>query len=169
MHIITDRSKLIMVSPKSLKKENELFLANRCACVTFTHVHLIVSQEDGIIQWFKIEPPDIYNEKEKEDPKLKILDEVEQEFDLGMNIGETGEKEYIAHMHYSKDFGQLIMGTHSGLFGRLEVQAENNLDEEDEEENQKNKEKKIIDQPFVQLGRFNTKRLTGLRELGETT
>lgn len=72
-------------------------------------------------------------------------------------------------MHYTKSFKQLVMGTHTGLFGRLELEAEQINYEEDEEEAAQAKEKKIIDHPFVELGRFHTKKLTGIRELGETT
>ena len=43
-------------------------------------------------------------DKDKSDQHIKVLDEVEQEFRLGMTIGETGECEFIAHMHYSRSF-----------------------------------------------------------------
>jgi len=42
--------------------------------------------------------------------------------------------EHIAHMHYTRGFKQLIMGTTTGVFGRLEVEAEAiNYDEEEED------------------------------------
>ena len=51
-----------------------------------------------------------------------------------MTIGETGETEFIAHMHYSRSFKQLVLGTETGVLGRLEVEAEMiNYDEEEEE------------------------------------
>ena len=61
------------------------------------------------------------------------------------------------------------MGTHTGLFGRLELQAEQINYDEDEDEAQQKKEKKTIETPFIELGRFNTKRLTGIKELGDST
>ena len=124
-----------------------------------------------MVQWFKLELPDVVigEKADSHERHLTVTDEVEQEWNLGLTIGETGENEFIAHMHYTKSFRQLIMGTHTGLFGRLEVQAEAiNYDEEDEEA-QQDKEKKSIANPFVELGRFHTKKLTGIKELGETT
>jgi hypothetical protein len=41
------------------------------ASIIMTHVHLIVSQEEGLIQWFKIDLPEEYaSEKENQDRKL---------------------------------------------------------------------------------------------------
>ena len=87
---------------------------------------MVISMEEGLIQWFKLElPPEIVGDKEPtHDRKLKVLDEVEYEFNLDLQIGETGEQEFIAHMHYTQSFNKLVMGTHTGLFGRLELQAE---------------------------------------------
>ena len=71
---------------------------------------------------------------ENHDRKLTVSQEVEQEWNLGLQIGETGENEFVAHMHYTKSFKTLVMGTHTGLFGRLELEAEQINYEEDEEE-----------------------------------
>ena len=72
-------------------------------------------------------------------------------------------------MHYTKSFKTLIMGTETGVFGRLDVQAEVINYEEDEEEQNKQKEKKAIEVPFVELGRFHTKRVNGIKELGDSS
>ena len=62
------------------------------------------------------------------------------------------------------------MGTTQGLIGVLGVEAEAiNEDEENEEDQHKEKETKVIDTPFVELGRYHTKKINGLRELGDTT
>jgi hypothetical protein len=61
------------------------------------------------------------------------------------------------------------MGTDTGVFGRLEVEAEAINEEEEEEEGAAEKEKKIITEPFLELGRFHTKKVTGIKELGEST
>lgn len=122
VHICTDRPMVIQVDTKTLKLENQLQVQNKVASIIMTHVHLIVSQEEGLIQWFKIDLPEEYaSEKENQDRKLQVLDEIEQEFIFESHIGETGEREFISHMHYSRSFSQLIMGTPTGLIGRLEV------------------------------------------------
>lgn len=99
-----------------------------------TQKHMLISLEEGIIQWFKLELPEVVlGEKDNSDRSLKVLEEIEQEFALNMTIGESDEPEYIAHMHYAKSFTQLIMATETGVLGRLEVEAEAINYDEDEE------------------------------------
>lgn len=45
----------------------------------------------------------------------------------------------------------------------------NEDDEPPEEDQHKNKETKVLDTPFVELGRFHTKKINGIRELGNST
>jgi hypothetical protein len=73
-------------------------------------------------------------------------------------------------MHYTRNFKKIIMGTHQGLIGILGIEAEAiNEDEEQEDDQHKNKETKVLDTPFVELGRFHTKKINGMRELGNST
>ena len=52
----------------------------------------------------------------------------------------------------------------------MAVEAEAlNEDEEPEEEHKEDKETKVLETPFVELGRFHTKKINGIRELGTTT
>ncbi len=52
----------------------------------------------------------------------------------------------------------------------LPIEAEAvNEDDEPEEDHQKQKETKVLEVPFLELGRFHTKKVNGIRELGETT
>jgi hypothetical protein len=37
-------------------------------------------------------------------------------------------------MHYSRSFRQIVIGTTTGLFGRVEIEAENIQEDEEEEE-----------------------------------
>jgi hypothetical protein len=72
-------------------------------------------------------------------------------------------------MHYNRNFKFIAMGTETGVFGYLNIEAEAiNYDEEDEE-NQKQKERKTITEAFNELGRFHTKNVNGIKELGEST
>lgn len=77
--------------------------------------------------------------------------------------------ECISHMHYNKSFKFITMATETGVFGYLNVEAEAINYDEDEEENQKQKERKTLTEPFNELGRFHTKNVTGIKELGEST
>lgn len=105
VHIATDMPLLIQVDPKSGKQVNQVSLSSKPACCTLTHKHMLVSLEEGLIQWLKLELPEaVIGDKDKSSQHIKVLDEVEQEFRLGMTIGETGEYEFIAHMHYSRSF-----------------------------------------------------------------
>lgn len=61
------------------------------------------------------------------------------------------------------------MSTKDGQIGILAVEAELINEEEEDDENLEDKEKKIISTPFVELGRFHTKKINGIRELGEST
>ena len=74
-------------------------------------------------------------------------------------------------MHYSRSYKKIVMGTTQGLIGVLGVEAEAiNEDEEAEEDpHGKERETKVIDTPFVELGRYHTKKINGIRELGDTT
>lgn len=44
-----------------------------------------------------------------------------------------------------------------------------NEDEEPEEDRKEEKETRVLETPFVELGRFHTKKVNGIRELGNTT
>ena len=74
-------------------------------------------------------------------------------------------------MHYTRSYKKIIMGTQQGLIGILGIEAEavNEDDEPPEEDQHKNKETKVLDTPFVELGRFHTKKINGIRELGNST
>lgn len=52
--------------------------------------------------------------------------------------------ECISHMHYNKSFKFIAMGTETGVFGYLNVEAEAINYDEEEEENQKQKERKTL-------------------------
>ena len=49
------------------------------------------------------------------------------------------------------------------------MEAEAINEDEEDEEHQQDKETKIIVTPFVELGRFHTKKVNGIKELGDST
>lgn len=124
-----------MVNTKTNTLNSSLATTHNPISLIITWCHLIVSQETGLIQWFKVDQPDlIMNEKDKENAKLTILDTVEKEFNLDLTIGETSELEQIAHMQYNKQYTQMIMASSTGIIGRLEVAADKLNDDDDEED-----------------------------------
>lgn len=66
VHLCTDLPLLLQIDPKTLKLENTVNLSSRPACCLLTHKHMIVSLEEGLIVWLKIElPPEVViNEKD---------------------------------------------------------------------------------------------------------
>jgi len=111
----------------------------------------------------------VLNDKDDSSRCLKVLEEIEQEWSFNVKIGESDIPDYLTHIHYTRSFKYLVCGTETGIFGTLEIEAERCDAEDDEEEAQESKEKKILTQEFKVLGRFHTQRLTGIKELGEST
>jgi len=103
----------------------------------------------------------VFGEHHSLDRHLTVTEEVDQEYKM--------EQEPPNWMHYSKSFKKLIMGTESGIVGVLPVEAEVFNYEEEDDEGQEEKEKKMIVTPFVEIGRFHTARIGGIKELGDTT
>lgn len=141
-----------------------------------TQRHFIVSTEDSYIHWHRLQLPEIVIGNEANtDYKLKVLDDIDQEykFEANQNVMQTGaldnSNEPVAYMHYSRSFKKIIMGTQQGMIGVLAVEAEAINEDEEEDDNHHEKEKKVIVTPFVELGRFHTKKITGIKELGDST
>jgi hypothetical protein len=135
-----------------------------------------------MIQWFRTEMPEITFNKgataaeEDTGKSLTITDDVDQEYrfeptQLSAQMDAEPAPEPIAYMHYSRTFKKLIMGTAQGLIGLLAVEAEvvNEEEEPEEEHNGQDKETKVLETPFVELGRFHTRKINGIRELGPST
>ena len=173
VEICTDQTMLLMVDPKNGVLDHTLNTSSRPVTCILTQKHLIISLEDGTIVWHAIEPPDVLVGEQDEETlhkqKMRILDDIEQDFTLNIKVGESDVPEYISYMHYSKNYETLVMGTDTGVFGILSVPAEAINYDEDEEEQNKKKERKTIQEPFNELGRFHTKNVNGIRELGEST
>jgi hypothetical protein len=63
----------------------------------------------------------------------------------------------------------MLCGTETGVFGILNIEAETINEEDEEEDHAQKKEKRILTQPFIELGRFHVKKVFGVRELGNST
>jgi hypothetical protein len=108
---------------------------------------------------------------------MKILDQVDYEWDFYQNTSKvTGEQDDAlrypaAYLRYSRSHSQILLGTQSGLLGKIAVAAEKQEDEEEDNQNygQKEKVKKTLEVDLQLLGRFHTAPITGIRELPEST
>lgn len=170
---------VLMINSSNGQEESSLNTPCRALSLLLTQKHLIVSLEDGLIQWYRTEMPQInFKSESTQDNHITITEDIDQEYkfeaaQLAANLDAAAEipPEPIAFMHYSRSYKKIIMGTTQGLIGVLGVEAEAINEDEENEEDQHGKEKetKVIDTPFVELGRYHTKKINGMRELGDTT
>jgi len=78
VHICTDYKLLYQVNPKENKLEHQVELTSRPVCALLTQKHMIVSLEEGIILWLKLELPEVgIGDKDGADQCVKVLDEIE--------------------------------------------------------------------------------------------
>ena len=100
---------------------------------------MIVSTDDGLITWYRVEQP-LENQDLSVDNTMtmKILDHVDYEWDFFHNTSKvTGDSDDVlkfpaAYLKYSRSHQQILLGTQSGLLGKLAVAAEKLEDEEED-------------------------------------
>ena len=97
---------------------------------------------------------------QQKDKLIRLEDEIDQEY-----LFENGG---IRHIAYTRNFKKLVFGCEDGFLATLPVEAELYNDEE-EEDDANQKELKVINTPLSELGKFHTKAINGIKELGETT
>jgi hypothetical protein len=140
VHVCTDKPMFMTINTKTAELETTIKTSSRPCTLVLTQKHVIVSLEEGMLQWLKLEaPPEMVVAGDKDaDQSLKIFEnEVEQEWAFGKTIGESEDlNDYISYLHYSRTFSVLVCGTESGVFGKLEVAAEAFAEEDDEDEGQ---------------------------------
>ena len=94
-----------------------------------TQKHLIVAHADGMMKWFKIEPP-FDNEKEA-DMCLKLFPTVEKEYNFADKLP-PDSIEPPKYIHYSRSHRRMIVGTEGGLIAALPFAAEAGNFDDDE-------------------------------------
>ena len=130
---------------------------------------MIVSTDDGLITWYRIEPP-YENADGKVDNTLclKLTNQIAYEYDFQEQIPEESRCPAF-YMKYSKSYKKILIGTQNGILAKLAVEAEKLDEEEEEDDGQKEKQKKVLDVPLEILGRFHTAPISGIRELDSST
>ena len=152
-----------------------------CGAVPLTVLHtqknLIVSTEEGMLTWYRVEQP-YENQDGTVDNTMcmNITDAVDQEYeyfeqrakvDAVGSSDDSVQQAPIAYLKYSRSYSTIIYGTQTGELGRIAIQAEKQ--EEEEEENQAERQKKVLDNPIEFLGQFHTAPIGGIRELPDST
>lgn len=113
-----------------------------------TQKHMIVSTDDGLITWYRIEPP-YENADGKVDGSLclKLLPQIAYEYDFQEQIPEESTCPAF-YMKYSKSHKNILIGTQNGILAKLAVEAEQLNEEEEEDDGQKEKLKKVLEVPL---------------------
>jgi len=169
VHVCTNTMNLYQVTSKAPQIEQTLALNGIPMTTIVTQKHMIVATDEGIMQWYKIEPPyDGMGDKDADQMCLKLLDEIDQEYNFSDQLREEN-KAPVAFMHYSKSYKRIVIGARNGVLGRLYVEAEVLDEDEDEDDVQGDKEKKIIEVPLEILGRFHTAGIKGIRALANSS
>jgi len=92
-----------------------------------TPKHLIVSEESGMINWYKIDQP--FDNAKPEDKFITIKDDIDKEY----NFKDALSSDLISPAHfmvYSKSHKNLLLGTKNGVLSLLNVPAEKLSDED---------------------------------------
>jgi len=148
----------MLVDSKTAKQEQVLNLPCIAETSLLTNKYLIISCEDGMIYWYKMDEPQI----DDADPCLKIIDEVEKEYNFSEQF-KSEDAEKANFMHYSRSFTKIMIGTRSGIIGKLAIEAENIDYEEDEEDRQDGKEKVTLTEDFRLYGQFHNMAVNGIK------
>jgi WD40 repeat protein len=163
LYIANDQKTLVQLDFNTSEEKQKLNLEDVPQALLLTQRHLIVAFDDKVV-WYSALPPEerITSQQVLQKDKLTQLhDEILQSYNF--------ENGGIRHMHYTRNFKKLIFGANDGFIASLPLEAEIYNEEEEEEEEGSAKEVKNINTPLSELGKFHTKTVNGIKELGETT
>lgn len=181
IHLCTNTPKLFQINPTPRenvrrddqgerkpvepKVEQELVLESIPMTTLLTQRHMIVSQADGIISWYKIDMP-MY--EESQDVHITLINEIEKEYPFMDYLGDSGAP--AQYMYYSKSFERIVIGSTNGVLALLPIVAEKmDTGEENEDEENQEKSKQVLPDQTNLLGRFHVDKISCIRELGKST
>lgn len=99
--------------------------------------HIIVSEVNGMINWYRVEHP--FENAKPEEKFITVFDDVDKEYNFKAQLPEDASCP-ANFMVYTKSHQNLLIGTTNGILGMLNVPAEKISDEdydEGKEEEQK--------------------------------
>jgi hypothetical protein len=131
--LCTNLNKLFHITSKNPHVGMTLDLEAVPENVLFTPKHMIVSDNAGVISWYKVEPPYENQAGKDVDSFLTIQDKVDKDYIFKDAIPDPASQAPASFMHYSRSHQFIIVGTRNGILGTLPIPAEK-IDEDDEEE-----------------------------------
>jgi CRISPR/Cas system CMR-associated protein Cmr5 small subunit len=142
-----------------------------------TQKNIIVSTDDGLLTWYRVEQPLENSDGTIENNMcIKMLDQVDYEYDFFeqkqkiSGVEDENMRYPAAYMKYSRSFNTIVLGTQNGMLGTVAIAAEKQDEEEEDQQYDKDKKaKKVLEVPLNQLGHFHTAPISGIRELPEST
>ena len=89
---------------------------------------MIVSESNGMINWYRIEHP--FDNAKPEEKFITIFDDIDKQYNFKTQLPEDSESP-ANFMLYSKSHQKLMIGTSNGILSLLNVPSEKISDEED--------------------------------------
>ncbi len=112
---------ILQINSKTCAEETSVSLPGRPLSLLLTQKQMIVSLDDGLIQWYRTEMPEINfkaGTDANQDNHITVTEDVDQEYrfesaQLSANDDGTADTppEPIAFMHYTRSYKKIIMGT----------------------------------------------------------
>ena len=134
-----------------------------------TPKHIIVSDESGMINWYRIEHP--FENAKPEEKFITIFDDIDKQYNFKNKLAEEAEEADTPanFMIYNKSHQSLMIGTHNGILSLLKVPSEKISDEDYENEGQEEQKLVDLETPLQITGRFHTDRVNCVKPLGTST
>lgn len=101
-------------------------------CSVMTPKHILVSESNGMINWYRIEHP--FENAKPEDKFITIFDDVVKEYNYREQLPKDAPSP-ANHMLYTKSHQNLLIGTTNGFLTKLNVPSEKETEDEEEQEN----------------------------------
>lgn len=69
---------VLMINSSTAQEESSLSIPSRALCLILTQKHLIVSLEDGLIQWYRTEMPQMnFKNEPAQDNHITITEDID--------------------------------------------------------------------------------------------
>ncbi len=143
VHVCTNLRTVLQVTADEPHLEPGLELDSVPHTTLLTQKHMIVSTDDGLISWFKVEPPYLSADGKFDNSQCTKFLEVDQEYNFADQL-RADSRAPASYMKYSRKHASIVIGTQNGCLATLSVPAEP-LDEDEDDEEKEEKVKKQID------------------------
>ena len=129
---LKNQKKLFQVTSKNPHIGKTLDLQSIPLSSLMTPKHIIVSETNGMINWYRIEQP--FENLKPEEKSIKIFDDIDKQYNFKAQLPEEAESP-ANYMIYTKSHQNLLIGTSNGVLSLLNVPSEKFSEDEEEQEN----------------------------------